>query len=222
MLIPDNVLKKKLQNVYFIWGGCCAGKTTSANELQRKHGYYWYSTDYNRTKHFNNAVPEYQPEMCKRIDPFTVSKEEALKWEVEIVREFTPMVVADLIELAVKHEIVICESDIDIDLIMPIVTNAVCLSYWGNVPRDFYSRPDHANILDSIRNSPDFSESEKQERIKNAYEIVGGNNIKMEHKTPREVIEYGIKHIVTDETTSVEQMVNMIEDYFGFPRNSTV
>jgi len=92
MNIPDNILKQKLQNVYFIWGGSCAGKTTSAAELQRRRDCCLYSTDYNRTKYFDNALPEYQPAMSRKIDPFAVSKEEALQWEVEIVREFTPMI----------------------------------------------------------------------------------------------------------------------------------
>ena len=218
MNIPDNILKQKLQNVYFIWGGCCAGKTTSASELLRKHGYYWYSTDYNRSKHFANALPEYQPAMSRRLDPFAISKEEALQWEREIVREYTPMVVADLIELAAIHQVVICESDIDIDAIMPIVTNAISLSYWGSVPRDFFSRPDHANMLDAIRNAPDLSELEKQERIKNAYALASDFPSDVKKETPREVVEYGVKHIVTYETTSIDEMVNMIEDFFGFPK----
>ena len=114
MNIPDNILKQKLRNVYFIWGGSCAGKTTSATELQRKHGYYLYS-----------------------------------------------------------------------------------------------------------RTTPDLSESEKQEKIKNAYALFPAD-VKAEKNTPREVIEYAIKHIVCDETTTIEEMVNMIDDYFEFPKNEKI
>jgi len=165
MNIPDNILKQKLQNMYFIW-------------VVR--------------------VPE------KQHLP--------LNFNVD-------MIVADLIELAAKHEIVICDGDIGVDAIMPIVTNAVCLSYWGNVSRDFFSRPDHVHMIDAIRNDLDLSESEKQEKIKNAYDLFSGE---IEKITPREVTEYKLKHIVTDETTTIEEMVNMIENYFGFPKNEKI
>lgn len=36
MTIADNVIKDKLQNVYFIWG---RGKTTIAKALQGKYGF---------------------------------------------------------------------------------------------------------------------------------------------------------------------------------------
>jgi len=35
MYIPDNIIRKKIENVYFIWG---RGKTTIANKLHEKQG----------------------------------------------------------------------------------------------------------------------------------------------------------------------------------------
>ena len=88
--IPDNV--------YFIWG---SGKTTAASELSHRYGCYVYHTDDSRTKHFQNANPQLQPAMCRNVpDYWALSPEDARQWESDIVREMTPTIVADLIELA--------------------------------------------------------------------------------------------------------------------------
>jgi hypothetical protein len=102
MLIPDNILKRKLHNVYFIWG---SGKTTAANELSRKYGFFVYHTDYSRSEHCKNADPQFQPALCRDVpDYWALDPSDAAKWEGDIVREFTPMVIADLIQLADRYE----------------------------------------------------------------------------------------------------------------------
>ena len=67
MEIKDSILKRALQNVYFIWG---RGKTTIANRLREKHGFYVYSTDDSRDWHMDNAIPEDQPYMCRDEEYF--------------------------------------------------------------------------------------------------------------------------------------------------------
>lgn len=45
MYIADNVIAHKLQNVYWILGGSCGGKSTAARLLAEKYGFYHYSGD---------------------------------------------------------------------------------------------------------------------------------------------------------------------------------
>ena len=217
MLIPDNVLKQKLNNVYFIWG---SGKTTAANELNRRYGFYVYSTDNNRSKHFKNADPKYQPGLCRDVpDVWALEPEDASQWEGEIVRDFTPMVIADLIQLSVLHEGVICEGDIYIDAVIPLITHAVTISNYG-VPYDFFDRPGQRNMLDEIRNR-DISEEEKEKLIKNAYRIVGGgekSDLNPKREIPRETTQYGVKQIIRDDNSTVEQTADLIAKYFGLPQ----
>jgi hypothetical protein len=215
MNIPDNTLKQKLSNVYFIWGN---GKTTMANELNQRYGFFIYSTDNNRSKHIKNADPKFQPALCRNVpDVFALDPKDALKWEIEIVHDFTPMVIADLIQLAAQNKGVICEGDIDIDDIIQIVTNAVTISNYGS-SYDFFDRPDQRHMLENIRNNPDLSDDEKEERIRNAYRIVNGGaengeNLKLE--IPQETIKYGIKQIIRDDNSTIEQTADMIAEYFG-------
>jgi hypothetical protein len=125
------------------------------------------------------------------------------------------MVVADLIQLAVKYDGVICEGDIDIDAIVPIATHVVTISNYGQ-PYDFFNRPEQRHMLDEIKSRPNLSEEEKEKLIQNAYRIVGGNSgTEPVREIPRETIMYGVKQIIRDDTTSVEQTVANIAEYFG-------
>ena len=130
MNIPDNILKKSLRNVYFIWG---TGRTTAANILAEKYGIFVYHTDDERSLNIRNAHSDYQPAMCRTVSDYTsLEREDIEKWERDIIKEYTSMVVIDLIEMATKHDIIICEGDIDIDQIMPVVTNAVSISNYSD------------------------------------------------------------------------------------------
>lgn len=139
MIFPDGVIRRAFKNVYFIWG---SGKTTAANALAERHGFYVYHTDESRSRHFQNADPNDQPAMCRDVPDFwALEPEDALAWEGAVVKEMTPMIVAELIGLAAQHKGVICEGDIDIDQIAPVAANAVTISNHG-AEYDFFSRPE--------------------------------------------------------------------------------
>lgn len=211
MYIADNTIRQMLENVYFIWG---SGKTTTANALARKHNFYVYSTDDSRGRHAKNAHPDYQPAMCRHVPDFWgLEKDDALAWEGAIVREMTPMIIMDLIRLSAQYSGVICEGDIDIDMIMPVVTNAVTISNHGK-SYDFFDRPDHIHMLEDIKNRTDLNEEEKQKLIDNAYHILTPD-AGSEKAVPRETELYGVKEIIRDDSTSVERVVQMIEEYWG-------
>lgn len=211
MNIPNNIIKQKLQNIYFIWG---SGKTTTANALAEKYGFYVYHTDDNRSRHCKNSHPDFQPALCRNVPDFwALEKNDALQWEADIVREMTPMIIADLIQLSTQYKGVICEGDIDIDFIMPVVTSAVTISNHGK-NYDFFDRPEQRHLLDDITNRTDISEAEKQKLIDNAYAIITGDGNDNKFELPRETKLYGVKQIVRNDTTNVDDVVHMIEEYW--------
>ena len=124
MIIPDNVLKYKLENVYFIWG---RGKTTIANELHEKYGFYIYSTDDSRNWHLKTASPKYQHHMCRDVEKeygvksfWSCRIEVISEREKHFLAEVTPMIIADLIVLSAQHKAVICEGDIDYEEVISV------------------------------------------------------------------------------------------------------
>lgn len=216
MIIADNIIKDKIKNVYFIWG---RGKTTIANELNKKFGCHIYSTDDSRYRHMKSANPEYQPYMCRDFE-----KEYGVKsfWELppgvisdrerHWLHEFTPMVIMDLILLAPAHDVIICEGDIEYDTIIPVASHTVHLSNRGT-RFDWFNRPDHIDALNSIKNRTDLTEEEKEYIIKNAYNSVGQN----EGEIPDWVIKHGVKDIEWNDSTSIEQTTLEVAQYFKLP-----
>ena len=205
LLIPDNVLKRLLQNVYFIWGS--NEGISVADELGRRYGLFVYHTCENRSIHSQNADPKFQPGLCRNVpDYWAQDPEDAMRWESEIVHDFTPMVIMDLIQLTAKHEKVICENDIDIDSIIQFVTHAVTIYNYETLD-DFFDRYEN-----EIRRR-EISEDEKIILIRSV------NAVKANAKFPiwRETAQYGVKQIVWDDNSTIEQTTDTIAEYFGLP-----
>ena len=214
MLIADNILRNKLKNVYFITG---SGKTTIANEMS-KHidNCYVYHTD-NRGPFFKLADPLYQPAMCRDVlDYFALEKDDAHNWECNIVKEFTPMIIIDLIYLSSQYDVVICEGDINLELIIDAVVkeNMVYIKHIGKTG-DFFDRPDQRHMLDSIINNSSLSEEEKKLKIEKMYDIVGRPNEEIvEDSIPDVIKNNDIKVIVRYDDNTVEENTNKVLNYF--------
>ena len=66
MKIANNILKHALSNVYFLTGTSCGGKTTMANALCEKHGFFHFNDNWHEPNFalWNQIVNEkYQPFM---------------------------------------------------------------------------------------------------------------------------------------------------------------
>ena len=210
MLIADNILREKLKNVYFITG---SGKTTIANEMS-KHidNCYVYHTD-NRGSFFKLADPMYQPAMCRDVpDYFALDKDDAHNWECNIVKEFTPMIIIDLIYLSSQYDVVICEGDINLELIIDSIVkdNMVYIKHIGKTG-DFFDRPEQRHMLDSIINDNSLSEEEKKLKIEKMYDIVGRPNQEIvEDSIPDVIKNTDIKVIVRYDDNTVEENTNKV------------
>jgi len=207
--IPDNVLKRLLENVYFIWG--CGEGISVADELGRRYGFYVYHTCRHRQKHCQNADPAFQPVLCtfkEDGDGFLTKPPEAvMQGERQMVHEFTPFVIMDLIQLAAQYEGVICENDIDIESILQIVTHAARFSYNNNYSDDgFFDW-----YAEKTRSRSDISEEEKESYIRNVKPAI--EDVKGE--IPGETTQYGVKHILWDAHSTVEQTADELAEYFG-------
>ena len=215
MYIADNIIKKRISNVYFILG---RGKTTIANELRHRYNCLIYDVDESRGRHLPDAAPMYQPHMLRNYEKeygvssfWELAPEVISEREVHWLREFTPMAIMDLVTLAPSHEFILCEGDIDHEAIIPIASHIVYLSNCGT-QFDWFERPDHIHMLDSVRNRTDISESEKEQIINNAYNSVGSNNTQL----PDWVTKHNIKSIVWNDNTTIEQTTSEVAEYFGF------
>ena len=63
MNISNNILRRLFENVYFIIGNACAGKSTMVRMLAEKHGGVWCRENYTEDL-FGLIDPEHQPNLC--------------------------------------------------------------------------------------------------------------------------------------------------------------
>ncbi|MBQ8640894.1 MAG: hypothetical protein IJ480_01645 [Clostridia bacterium] len=213
MFITDKILKRALSNVYFIWG---RGKTTIANSLHEKYGYFIYSTDDAKDRHWEEADPAEQPYMCRDYikeygvkDFWALPKEVIGDRERHVQAEVTPMLVTDLLALAAMHKTVICEGDIDYGAVIPFASHMIFL-HGRSDAFDWFNRPDH-DSLDAVRNRTDISESEKEAIIQNAYAAVSG----ADNDLPDWVIRHNIPVVSWNDQTGIAHTTQEVKEQFG-------
>lgn len=131
--------------------------------------------------------------------------------ECHFVAEMTPMIIVELMILASKYEVVICEGDIDYATVAPVAEHCIHLNNRGT-RFDWFSRPDHENIIDNVNKRDDLSNDEKKALVDKAYSAVSSN----ETVVPDWVIENNIKHIVWNDNISKEETAREVAEYFGF------
>ena len=127
-----------------------------------------------------------------------------MRGERAIVRDYTPMVLMDLIQLTAIHEKVICENAIDIESIAPFVTHAVKIINHKSID-GFY------DMYESESRRRDISADERER-------LIGRVNImreKIKREASQEAELYGIKQIFWDENSTIERTTNVIAQHFG-------
>jgi len=213
MMIPDSILKRTLANVYFLWG---RGKTTIANHLRDTCGYYVYSTDDAKDRHWTEASPADQPYMCRDFeaeygvkDFWALPKEVIAERERHIQAEVTPMLITDLIALSDRYPIILCEGDINYEAVIPVASHMVYLQSRSKA-FDWFNRPDH-DSLESIKKRTDLSEEEKDSIIRNAYAATGGS----EQPLPDWVLYHRIPVIPWDDDTGIGNTAQAVSTLFG-------
>ena len=215
MNISDGIIKRRLENVYFLWG---RGKTTVANILREKLGdsSFIYSTDESRWPHMCEATPSEQPYMCRDYEAeygvsfWELPKEVIAEREEHFLREMTPFIIADLLTLKEKYKYIICEGDIDYEAVVPIASHMVYLCNQSSF-FDWFNRPDHSDALDVIRNRTDLTDAQKQEKIDAAYDAVAQS----EGNIPEWVSRLGIPVVIWDDQTSPENTAEEVAAVFG-------
>ena len=156
-------------NIYFLLGVPCAGKTTIANILTKKYGMAYFSGDEKRFFYFKKADKANHPAMSRNMpDYYDLPVDYLIQWERDVIKEQTPMIISDLIDLSKRQSKVLFGGIMDLGLIAPSISKnrVVYLTVSREIrKRDFFNRSGHIKRLENINNSPDISAEEKQRRI---------------------------------------------------------
>ncbi|MBR5502146.1 MAG: hypothetical protein IKV55_03850 [Oscillospiraceae bacterium] len=151
MKIENNILKHYLQNVYFITGTSCAGKSTAVKLLAERYGMLCCGENYHMAVSELVATPELQPDLCYNRqltdwrDFVTRTPEEYERWIYAVAEEAAQFEVAQLISLAASGQKIIADTNIPPALLHEISDYsrvAVMLSPQSMSVERFFDRSD--------------------------------------------------------------------------------
>jgi hypothetical protein len=219
MNIAENILKNSLQNVYFLAGTACGGKTTMAKELSRKYGYI----------HFNDNWHEdnfkiWQSICDEKYQKRTTIRKEVTDWEAYFSRsveeflsdrsgynesdEYLEFAIIELIKLSQNNKVV-ADISAPIKLLTEIseYNRVACLLAPSElVIRDYYGREDHKEFIECIMS---LKEPDKKLETQNELFRIGVQ------ETFDDVNKYNLFKIVRTDGSTVENTLKMLEEHFN-------
>ncbi len=215
MHIADNVLAVYLQQVFWISGTACSGKTTVASALATKHGLGYYSADEMYDQHLRLADPEYQPSMCRQLPDlrswFNQPLEQYYHGLNDNFREELDMIIIDAICLSRTRSLIV-EGGFDPGWLQNIVpTHRFAFLYASPelVRRDFFDREDKQNVLAAINALPDAEQVREH-----VLDVVEYGTCQWIEKAR----SHGVKMLERTDQVTVEQRVELLAKHFRLGR----
>ncbi len=215
MIFQDNVIKEFLQNVYFVTGTPCGGKTTISRELAKRHNLLVYDIDEKFEEHQKVSNATFQPAMnqvFKNADEFfgrTV--EEYKKWLLDNTREQLDFVLLDLIRLS-QNQIVLCDCHLTMEQAKQITEPSrivFLIKEPSNIVDDYCNRPDHQGFHDFINSASD---------VEKAKETCNETLRSLNEKHYSDIKASDYFWLERTSQSTVEDTVKKVERYFGMPR----
>ena len=218
MNIAENILKHSLQNVYFLVGTACGGKTTMAREIAKKYGFIHFNDNWQEENHkiWQSIIDEkYQPNSCKRekIDwetYFSRSVEEFLadKNDNHGENEYVQFSVVELIKLSQNKKVIadIWIEDFQLLSEISVYNRIACLLAPGElIIRDYYQRDDHKEFTECIAS---LKNPEQKFETQNELFRIGA----------KEMVEkaqnYGFFSIMRTEKSTIQNTLEILEEHF--------
>lgn len=124
--ISDNVIKHYLQNVYFITGHSCAGKSTMVRMLAQRYGMIACGENYHDVFPREKLSRWKQPGLCY-FDTMSgweewlnMTPEEHWRWTEEVSRECVEIEILELVKLSAEGKKMIVDTNIPVDVLREI------------------------------------------------------------------------------------------------------
>ena len=219
MKIANNILKHSLQNVYFLVGTACSGKTTMARELSKKYGFIHFNDNKQEENYkvWQSIIDEkYQPNSTKRkeIDwekHFSRSVEEFLADSLDNdgYYEYLDFSIIELIKLSQKNKVVADIRILDFSLLAELsdYSRIACLLAPGELTiRDYYARDDHRDRAEHIQ-----SLKEPEKKFETQYELFRI----WAKETAEEAQKHNLFSIMRTEESTVEGTLKILEKHFN-------
>lgn len=210
-------MKHSLQNVFFLVGTACSGKTTMAKALSKKYGFVHFND--NRQEEifsvWQSIIDEkYQPNSIKRKERNGVDWEAYYSRSVEAFladkhdTEYLDFCIIELIKLSQNNKVVADIRILDYNFVMEIseYKRIACLLAPGElITRDYYMRDDHKDRAERIQ-----SLNNPEKKFETQYELMRIRAIEM----AEEAKKHGLFTIMRSEESTVEGTLRILENHF--------
>jgi len=219
MDIANNILKHSLQNVFFLVGTACGGKTTMAKALSEKYGFIHFNDNWNEDifKVWQSVVDvKYQPDSTKRREIdweeyFSRSVDEFLadKNDNHGSNEYLEFSIVELIKSSQNNKVVADVWIEDLEFLLEISdrNRIACLLAPGElIIRDYYEREDHKDFTDCIKS---LKYPEKKFATQNELFRIGA------HKFYDEAEKHKLFYVIRSDDSTVEGTLKLLEKHFG-------
>ncbi|MBO0995990.1 hypothetical protein [Bacillus sp. SD088] len=219
MLIANNIIKNHFQNIYFITGGPCGGKTTVSKYLAKKYDMILYNWDEHFPDYQAVSTPEYQPALCSRTtfesweEYFMRPVEEFAEWGKKSFEEQTGMVVADLLRISGSsgNKKILVDGFFSVNILKEIsdYTRVVFLIASEEVVRHYYfNREDKRDMFECIKGLKD-PEAAFENTFRSMFYKAEENEYDIQNS--------GFKYFKRETMgTNPNDLINQVEEHFGF------
>ena len=216
MNISDNILKKLFENVYFLNGTACAGKSTMVKLLAEKYDGICCGENYHMEL-LSAADPVHQPNLCyfdtmsSWQEFVTRTPEEYDAWLAGTAREAAELEIILLLRLVEQGKKIFVDTNIHVDVLREISDYhhvAIMLSPTNLAVEQFFDRPDAEKqfLYQKLLECPDPTAAIANYR--KCLALCNGP----EHY--REYAESGFfTHLRTEEST-IEHTLHILENHF--------
>ena len=213
MRIADSILKERLDHVYWITGGPCAGKTTVTALLAEKHGFAIFPdrhSDYQQAADFSDFPALRIPWPGTDWEWFFGrSIEESARWLDESEAADLEFKIVDLLAEP-KCKKILVDTTADPRSLMKISGRNNVVSMFGEdemIRRELLHRADHKMILDCIQaNTSDPAAMEKN---------VVSSAVEFSHRQRGKADAAEVKVIQRLPDTTRGELLAAVEEHFG-------
>jgi hypothetical protein len=213
MKISDSYLKAQLQNILWIGGGACGGKTTLADSLAKKYGLLPYHPEELLEDHKRVASAEEHPALFSRFHGwewyFNRPIDEYIQATNAVGQEQFEMVVLDLVRLSAQWRVIIDGFLLD-PLVLERLTGPDKVMFLfadeETIRKCFFDRQDKRDLVDLINSLRDPAGTREH--------VV---RMVCEHSARKRAAAEasGFKVILRNRDTTLEDMVSVAETHFG-------
>lgn len=212
MYIANNVLSQHLNNILWISGGPCGGKSTITNLLAEKYNFIAYHADDYIFEHKRMASLYEQPAMTRYFVDwewfFNRPEEEYIQWLQTSSEEQLSMIIVDLIKLSNENRIIVADGIFNPFMLKQIAPVNHCIFLFADssiVKNGYFDREHTKGMLEVIN-----STSNPEQSLYNVQNVI----TRISEEAFQKVKENKLNYFLRNTSNTTDEVLLHVERVF--------